>query len=697
MSARLAGQRRAVCIAALLTSWIGAGAARAQGTEPPAPPPSEVGMEVSPLFGSTGPFFWGWNGFLVRAVNHGQKPMRGHIEVASVFGRRGGFVSSAPYAVGAGASVAVRVPMRVPAYAEVEVTVLDEAGKAVTTRRFPAAGAWSVLLVDATDPSALRGAIHEATVSPRYTPALSHGSYVSAPQLSLASPRFDPATGDPILPDRAALYGSASAVLFRSDILARVGAHELEALAGYVLAGGTLAIAITRPEDARNPTVAAFVGGEAAQTAVHAATLRPLILPSGSTGKSIPPARSPGDDLHKSLVGWSGGNLQPSEYGSSAHYGLGEVHLLAFDPTRKPAVDDPWVQARMVDLARAGFDRRSTVVFRQGGHDPEPDDVAQIRKQLDPNESSRWAIAAAALLLCIYAIIAGPINFAIASKRGRPLAALRWLPLMAAATFAVIVGIGIAAKGIRGRARHLTLVEAGAGMTKGTARRWRGFFASRAEELTVRTSDAGSVVASAVASSDESRDRLVVDRDGARLEQVAALPWQTVVVREDGFASLGDGVTLLADPASNGLIVVNRSGRDLRGAILKMPAGAPRYFPRIKDREQVASGAGREIGATPQERGWLASIARVSVAGTVDVHPLGAAEIGPIIDPDAPGLADAWLALEACAGEFADWLPSDVPVLLAQMDGGEGKTSDSGLRLESDRLLLRVIGYGGKP
>ena len=34
---------------------------------------------------------------------------------------------------------------------------------------------------------------------------------------------------------------------------------------------------------------------------------------------------------------------------------------------------------------------------------------------------------------------------------------------------------------------------------------------------------------------------------------------------------------------------------------------------------------------------------------------------------------------------------------LGQLDGGEGRASDSGLRLESDRLLVRVVGFGGKP
>ena len=50
--------------------------------------------------------------------------------------------------------------------------------------------------------------------------------------LAVGSPRFDPATGDPMLPDRAALYTTADAVLLRSDILARLAGAELDALAG---------------------------------------------------------------------------------------------------------------------------------------------------------------------------------------------------------------------------------------------------------------------------------------------------------------------------------------------------------------------------------------------------------------------------------------------------------------------------------
>ena len=35
--------------------------------------------------------------------------------------------------------------------------------------------------------------------------------------------------------------------------------------------------------------------------------------------------------------------------------------------------------------------------------------------------------------------------------------------------------------------------------------------------------------------------------------------------------------------------------------------------------------------------------------------------------------------------------------LEAQLDGGEGKTSDSGLSVDVDRALVRVVGWGGVP
>ena len=195
-----------------------------------------------------------------------------------------------------------------------------------------------------------------------------------------------------------------------------------------------------------------------------------------------------------------------------------------------------------------------------------------------------------ALLLCVYAVLAGPVNFTIWRKRGKPLRALLYLPIIAAITILLVVIIGFIAKGCRGQARHLTMVEAGAGMKVGTARRWRGFFTPSANKLTVRSTNASSVLGvQRTSPSDDENDQLLVDRDGTRLVDLRLRPWQTVVVREDGQADLGEGIALvpLADPGETQII--NRSGRKLRGLILVQPTVGVLYLAELDDGKSVSS------------------------------------------------------------------------------------------------------------
>ncbi|MRG95852.1 hypothetical protein [Polyangium spumosum] len=666
---------------------------------PTAAPGRSVALEVSPLLGSTSPTPAGWSGFLVRVQNNEAKPLRGEVEVLSrLHSNQQRFRATAPFVVGAGTSVIVRLPTHGNVYGETKVVARDDAGNELGTHTTAVTNVQEVFLLDVSETSRLKGAIGDASISPLFSPWGGYGTYGSGPQIKVGSPRFDPATGDPILPDRAALYAPASAVLLRSDVLVKIGAAELEALSGYVLAGGTLAVALARPEDLRSPVLAAFAGGEITQTSPHSETLKELVLPAAPSNatKEIPFAEAPSEEIGKALAGFSGGNLRGSRYGASATYGLGEVHLLAFDPTRKPTVDDPWVQGRVLDLTRRAFDRKSSVVYRQGGS-PGTVDLDRVRQELDPNEGSRWAIAVAALLLIVYAVLAGPMNFTMNANKGKPLRALVWLPILSAAAFLAVVLIGLVAKGLSGRSRHLTLVEAGAGMTKGTARRWRGFFTPRSKDLTVRTSDGTSVVTTAVVASPATiDDHMLVDRDGARLVDLALLPWQTVVVREDGFADVGEGISIVHEGEQD-TAVTNRSGRDLRAALLVLPGVTPRYFPMIKDGEKVLASAGKDWKTSTQGAGWLRQVSGTRRAGSLDLHPLGSTHLRTLLEPDAPGLGEAWWAVEDSAGGLVDWFPEDVPVLLGQLDGGEGKTSDAGLKLERDRLLVRIVGYGGRP
>jgi len=254
------------------------------------------------------------------------------------------------------------------------------------------------------------------------------------------------------------------------------------------------------------------------------------------------------------------------------------------------------------------------------------------------------------------------------------------LPIWAMVALLAVVVLGMIAKGIHGRARRVTLVESGAGMTRAAVVRFRGFYASSADQLTVRATARGGVL-DVASGTDETERCLVIDRDGARLERFRAKPWQTVVVREDGFLSLAGGVSVVKTQDGQ-LEIKNRLARDLVGVLVRMPTGpAVRYFARIRDGERVKASDGQ----------LLRPLATAAGRGS----GLNLDEFAAELNRTAAGLADAWYAFEALAGDGTEWWPSDVPVLLAQVEGGEGRTSDSGMQVDADRLLLRVVGYGG--
>ena len=416
------------------------------GGDPP-PDPGSLDIVAVSTFGQHTLPPAGWGEIVVRIQNHGSEPEAGLITVLGDGGHvdDDGSRSTAPFSCGAGASVTLRVPLRVSDYQDPLVWISDDAGKTLYKQTLVRATDNRTLLVDVAKASALGSALSGIRTGSRNDPweASPYGSATPTPTtIHVASPLYDTVTGDALLPRRAAGYARAATVLMRSDELVRLAAIELEALAGYVMAGGTLAIVITRPEDERHRVVVSLVGGRAVRGGVHQQTLQDFALnaPAGRTGHIARPAPV-GAQLDgavaETLVGFTGGNLHPTSYGSSAPYGLGEVHLLAFDAQRKPAVDSPWVHARMIDLLRRANERLTGVLFRPGGtHYP----AVEVRRQLDPNESSRWAIVLAALLLCVYSVIAGPVNYTYWRRKGHPLRTLLWLPIIAAVAFGAASG-----------------------------------------------------------------------------------------------------------------------------------------------------------------------------------------------------------------------------------------------------------------
>ncbi|HEY8091011.1 MAG TPA: hypothetical protein VIF09_24280, partial [Polyangiaceae bacterium] len=238
-----------------------------------------------------------------------------------------------------------------------------------------------------------------------------------------------------------------------------------------------------------------------------------------------------------------------------------------------------------------------------------------------------------------------------------------------------------------GRARHLSLVEAGAGMTRGAAKRYRGFFASQTRAMRVRASEPGSVLL--VMNTDTrstTSPALKLDKEGASLEDLTSLPWQTVVVAEDGFAELGGGISVRSKPDGS-VVVANRTTRELHDAIVWAPKHGATFFPTIAAGDTVLSSGGRSV-FTPSGR-------RTVTAGSVTVHELDPARFGVLLGKAGDEMAPLWTAMTAASGSSTDWWPDDAPVVLGELRGGDVAKSDSGLRVESDVTLVRVVGEGG--
>jgi hypothetical protein len=725
---------RAACVAFALLASVDARADDAPASSAGTLVLPPITIAAVPAFGTESTGSDGWSEIVVRVESIGSVLVRGTLEVKRVgsSGYRGGdndsFAATAPFSVAPGQSVVVRVPTHsIAAYAStVTVRALGDSGAVLTEATVTVATSPTPLLVDVEPTPKLAISMRAWPLSPLWSPTHTYyGGSTGGLQLTTGGPVYDKTSGDPILPDRAAAYASASVVLLHSDVLARLSGVELEALVDWVVTGGSLAVVVVRPEDLRLGTLPALLGGVATSGPASPALFtfpaveRPASAPSPFfepetfiphdpkapaspigyfvPAKATPPKSGspfrvgPLPSLRDKLVGFSGGNLRPSAYGATATYGLGEVHLLAFDPTVPPAIDDAWTDGRLLDLLGHAWDRRSHLLFPQGSGDLRATNVGEVRRLLDPNENFRIALGISALLLVIYSVLAGPLTYIRASKKGRPLDPLVFAPMWSAIAFGLILFIGLAGKGFRGRARRLSVVEAGAGMQRGAIRRYRGFFSSQTRQLSVRASDRTTVLDTVATDSREHGDaEMSLDRDGARLEHLTALPWQTVVVEEDGmFDFPKGGVSIL--PTSDGSVdVVNHTGRGLTHVVVWVPRQAVYYFPKLDDGATLHASTGKLVISAPS--------VSTTTAGSTTVHILDVAAFTSVLpSSDVTWLTERWAPLSSAAGYAIDWFPDDAATVMAEITGGEGVRSDAGLSVEKDMLLLRVVGEGGAP
>lgn len=652
---------------------------------------STLKLDAVPVLGANSPSVEGWGEIYVRLENSGATQVSGFIELRSAVVGRSAWrtLSRAPFSIAPKGRVNLLLPshnlLRV---SEAKVVAVDARGEVLSEGGTPPVRTLDPLIFDLHSPSRLAPVLNTQPVPIRRR---SSGYAYGGSTLSITTPQLNTTTGELVLPDLAAGYASATLVLASGRTISSLPQPAIDALFSWVLAGGALALVVDRPEDVHSPWLEALVGGHVQSCAAARALsqVTQFAVPVDNSGKGSfggPPrvtleSAKPSSELTATFFGLTGANLRVTPWGESASYGLGEVHLLAFNPNTELAANDPWLRLEMLDLVRHAWERASVVALPHGQASLDEPRTESVRRVLDPNEGTRWTVVVSTLLLLLYAALAGPLNFYLAQRAGRPLRALTYLPIWAGIALAGIVVLGMLGKGVTGRARHLTLIEAGAGMARASVTRFRGLYGARADDLTVRAAR-GSVL-DVIGEPDEVTRELLVDRDGLRLERMRQKPWQVQVVREDGFTNLGAGVSLVSD-ANGELSIKNRCARDLLGVIVHAPGQGLSYFPKLSDGETVSLKQGRSLGPSPSSSSF----------GT---RTLSVSSFHDQVEERAKGAGAAWEALEALTGSDADWWPEDVPVLIAELDGGEGRAQDSGLRLDLDRVFVRVVGYGGVP
>jgi hypothetical protein len=529
----------------------------------------------------------------------------------------------------------------------------------------------------------------------------SHAKRGGGANIVVGGAQADRISGDLILPEYAISYSGVALVLIGSDQLARLQEREAAALNEFVVSGGTLAVTIQRPEDVRGERLIHMTGGVLVPDPKgFANALKQPVLASPGSGKTISaPADEGGDgddgesgapnsaplaanSANQGVrptegLGYLGGALKPSGFGSEAAYGLGRIVILPYDPGAGTNADSVFVVGRLIDLLDESATRKATGFPPLSGAGSL--DVEEIRRALDPNENFRLALGVSTVVLMLYGILFFPLLFGWAAKRGKLFAPLKWTPIASLGTFSLIVVIGLLSRGLRGSAEHLAFHDLGAGAQSAHRVTYRGLFSSGSKELLVKALQPGASIAlledySAFNATSSAHYRM--QRDGLELEGIRAKPWSTVVIREDSVVQ-DLGSVSIQETDTGVLRVANHSRSDLTDVFVRSPSsGDLRYFEKLVQGETVDVGSGRLCSTTRTLSRFELSALESCLSNEAQVR-----------------LKRSWGVWENHY-PFEFW-PTHTPVLIATMKPESSLIFDTQYRLKHQARFLRVVGYGG--
>jgi hypothetical protein len=474
---------------------------------------------------------------------------------------------------------------------------------------------------------------------------------------------LDAQTRDPVLPTQAVGWSSVHVLVASAPLLARAGQAEQEALADWVRGGGRVIVFPRSDADFRDPFLRSLVGDLAR---VGAEPRYSTLVPQAAQGQRL------------TVNGQLG-----EEFGASRRVGFGRVYVASFDGSAPPFSEAAETRALVRAIAAAprqhGVDwpvlpfgqLQDQVGAEWFGSGPS---FGTLRSTLDPNEGYRPALGLVAVVLLLYVIAIGPVNFTFVQRRNRPTLALLTTPIAAFFCALVMLGVGYVGKGTTMRFRAVEVVELVEGDASGPARRYTGLFYTRPASLELSSPEHGIVRVLRGATSDVAP---VTDHAGERpvLRELRGRLWETVFVREDRIAPLGGTIRFTRD-GRRLAAVENGTPHALRGAVVIDPAGA--VYP---------------VGDVP-----AGGRAAISSASSMSLTAMGGYYYGGQ-DPAVVQLARAMRfpedddkIVEGLHRLFAGSLSTPtVPILLAWTDNEERPFAADAFLRERDLRFLRVV------
>lgn len=384
---------------------------------------------------------------------------------------------------------------------------------------------------------------------------------------------FD-AAGDPVVPRRVQGWRGVDLIVATARELERLDESQLEALRQHIFSGGRILISPGSPEEVRAPSVQRLAGD------VHVV----------------------GNSLASAEALW-----QPEYFGGGRALGFGYVWLCTKDINAPASVG----VARVDELLRKIVLRSPTVTPQLALYEAESTNrwqsgtsFRELRSALDPNASFRPALGLVAVLLLLYVVAVGPLNFSFVQKRGNPTLALITTPILSFGCLVLMLLVGFIGKGVTMRHRSITWVESLAGESQGIQRTYRGLYSTRPAtfDLEVHGIAAFAGNPSVMLTHD-------IGPSGAEtLTDIRASLWSTTLVREENIVpfpgvdfALREGelqsVTNRGEqPLLNGLII-GSGGRVFEigdvgpGQTVSIPP-APTYFVSSGGEEGLARSMG---------------------------------------------------------------------------------------------------------